>query len=48
VAAVLMTTVGGSSRHCCTRTRSARVFRVGGVAVASNLVPCAAGPHLLL
>jgi hypothetical protein len=43
-----MTAVGGSSRRCCARTRSARVFSVGGVAVAANLVSCAAGPHLLL
>jgi hypothetical protein len=26
--------------------RSARVYSVGGVAAATNLVSCAAGPHL--
>jgi hypothetical protein len=47
-AAVLMMAVGGSSRRYCARTRSARVCSVGWVAAATNLVPCAAGPHLLL
>jgi hypothetical protein len=44
--AVLTTAVGGSSRGCCASTRSARVWTVGGVAAAANLVSLAAGPHL--